>query len=661
MVTRDNTSQVLSTLRNNFPAGTSFSILAVTPDGKISIHASDILKPYTDKWYDEDVHKDARAAVETLPARKRSHISISLPVSSKISAKKAAANAAATAAATNTASQIISPSAPSEEEEVPSIAIPAEEGESLSLSTIRPRKKRRASAHLQESSIDTATFTPRKPRQRKNSTTGVKSVPNSTRIKKEADTPEGAQIESDWTTIDMMQEGEGDLNENNEDEEESEEEELQLEPLRIGDEEAVNKYIYNKFLQIQQLDCKTIAKCWIKVIEPKKQAHSPYNGGDSTKPWWWPEGAPHKEPDHLLKEDRLDVLLNIVRNGIAPICQLRASTDDAPLRATKKEILAEMYDVVDLELRLKEGNLDRDHIRFVKPFIKGNKRRKKRVPKTIRPGTSLPPKDKHKQEPTTTEIVDPTFSSIMESESNLASFFKKEEDQETADGVLVQRPDLAPDNSVYPGHSVSQIHDPQESYPRRQSTGALGAANPSDAPIVGSQHRSNNVPYPQHTSGRFGRDRLGTVNSPGAQFINQTSVHSSPSMTDVATHVFEFTPSPTSLSPYGANQSPRHAVGLMATTHADPAPGLYQYNSVFNQITYQIPSPGDITMEELYPSPVVPTNIFQPTFSGDAYSGFALDDTQSIQSYPPAPPPQFYPDPGMRDIAMTDGTNAYSV
>ncbi|KAK6496199.1 hypothetical protein TWF481_002223 [Arthrobotrys musiformis] len=664
MVTRDNTPQVLSILRNNFPAGTSFSILAVTPDGKISIHASDILKPYTDKWYDEDVHKDARAAVETLPARKRSHISISLPVTSKVSSKKAAAVAAAAAAASiaSTTSQIIPPPAPLDEEEVPGVSIPTEEGESpSSLSTIRPRKKRRSSAPSHEPSIDTTLLASRKPR-RKNSTAGVKSV--QTKIKKESETPEGLQTESDWTTIDMnmAQDGEGDPNENNEDEEDSEEDELQLEPLRIGDEDAVNKYIYNKFLQIQQLDCKTIAKCWIKVIEPKKQAHSPYNGGDSTKPWWWPEGAPHKEPDHLLKEDRLDVLLNIVRNGIAPICQLRASTDDAPLRATKKEILAEMYDVVDLELRLKEGNLDRDHIRFVKPFIKGNKRRKKRAPKTTQPRASLPLKDKQRRESVKTEIGDPVFGSIMESESTLSGVFKKEDDQETADGILVQRPDLATDGSAYPGRSVSQAHGPQDSYSRRQSTGVIGVPNPSDPPIIGSQNRSNSVPYPQHTSGHFGRDRLGTVNSPGTQFINQ-SVHSSPSMTEVQTHVFDFTPSPTSLSPYGTNQSPGHAVGLLTTTHADPPPSLYPYNSVFDhQIAYRIPSPGDITMEELYnPSPVVSTNIFQPTFSGDAYSGFALDDTQSIQNYPPPPPSQFYPDHGMRDITMTDGTNAYSI
>ncbi|KAK6330755.1 hypothetical protein TWF718_002956 [Orbilia javanica] len=643
MVTRDNTPQVLSTLRNNFPAGTSFSILAVTPDGKISIHASDILKPYTDKWYNEDVYKDARAAVATLPARKRSHISISLPPS-KISSKKAAATAAAAAAALATANQTISPPAPLEGEELTCTTILTEGGEAPSSSLERPRKKRRASVPSQESSIDPTASSLRKPRQRKNSTTGVKPVTNPTRIKKEPDTPEGAQPDSDWTPIDAMQDGEGDINENNEDEEESEEEELRLEPLCIGDEEAVNKYIYNKFLQIQQLDCKTIAKCWIKVIEPKKQAHSPYNGGDSTKPWWWPEGAPHKEPDHLLKEDRLDVLLNIVRNGIAPICQLRASTDDAPLRATKKEILAEMYDVVDLELRLKEGSLDRDHIRYVKPFVKGNKRRKKRAPKNTRPGAPLPPKDKHRREPTNTEIGDPAFSPIMESEPTFSGFFKKEEDQETADGILVQRLD----NSGYSGHSVCQAHGPQESYPRRQSTGVLGAINPSDAPIIGSQPRSNSVPYPQHPSGRFGGDRLGTVNSPGAQFMNQ-SVNSSPGMT----HVFEFTPSPTSLS-YGSNQSSENTVSLIATTHADN-PGLYPYNNVYDQLTYS----NDTIMDELYHSPVAPPHIFQPTFSGDAYSGFALDDTQSIQSYPPAVPSQFFPD-GIRDIPMTDSTGTYS-
>ncbi|KAK6342080.1 hypothetical protein TWF730_001560 [Orbilia blumenaviensis] len=628
MVTRDNTPQVLSTMRNNFPTGTSFSILAVTPDGKISIHASDILKPYADKWYNEDVKRDARAAVETLPARKRSHLPMSSPASGKSHSKKAAA---ATAAACTT-SQTIS-STVLEEEETQSVAtLPEEEASPSSLSTIRPpRKKRRASAPSQETPLDTAIFTPRKPRQRKNSSTGIKSVPNSTRIKREIDTPEGLQ-ETDWATGDTMQDGEGDLNENNEDDEDTEEEEeLQLEPLRIGDEVAVNKYIYNKFLQIQQLDCKTIAKCWIKVIEPKKQAHSPYNGGDSTKPWWWPEGAPHKEPDHLLKEDRLDVLLNIVRNGIAPICQLRASTDDAPLRATKKEILAEMYDVVDLELRLKEGNLDRDHIRYVKPFIKGNKRRKKRTPRHTQPKASLPPRDKNKRESMKAESGDPMFSSMMESESALASLCKKEEDQETADGILVQRPD----NPTYPG--MPQV-DSQESYSRRQSTGVIGAANPSDVPIVGSQHRSNSVPYVQHTSGRFGN-----VNAPGAQFISQ-SVHPSP-ITDVPTQIFEFTPSPTSLSPFGANQSP--AVSLLTGSPND----LYRY-PVYD---YH----GDIAMEELYPSPV-----YQPTtYSGDVYSGFALADGQSIQTYPPhptqPPPPHFYQDHGMRDIAMTDGTNTF--
>ena len=62
---------------------------------------------------------------------------------------------------------------------------------------------------------------------------------------------------------------------------------------------------------MQQVNCKSIAKVWIKMIEEKKQIHHPYNGGgekskwggDSakSKPRWWPEDVQHKEPDHLKK------------------------------------------------------------------------------------------------------------------------------------------------------------------------------------------------------------------------------------------------------------------------------------------------------------------------------------------------------------------------
>ena len=89
--------------------------------------------------------------------------------------------------------------------------------------------------------------------------------------------------------------------------------------LRIGDEEAVRKCYLDNLEAIQQVPCKYIAKAWVKVVEPKKQANHPYNGGSTkwmaiakfgkekqgymTAPSWWPEQdvCPHKEPDHIKK------------------------------------------------------------------------------------------------------------------------------------------------------------------------------------------------------------------------------------------------------------------------------------------------------------------------------------------------------------------------
>ena len=71
--------------------------------------------------------------------------------------------------------------------------------------------------------------------------------------------------------------------------------------LRISDKDAVTTFFETRFRQMQQLTCKVVAKAWIKVIEPKKQSNFPYNRGEEKKPAWWPVGARHKEPDHLMK------------------------------------------------------------------------------------------------------------------------------------------------------------------------------------------------------------------------------------------------------------------------------------------------------------------------------------------------------------------------
>lgn len=92
--------------------------------------------------------------------------------------------------------------------------------------------------------------------------------------------------------------------------------------IRVDDEARLKKYYEKAFDSFQQLNCRVIAKAFIKLVEPRKQVNYPYNGRrassspggerradpEMTKPPWWPAGVTHKEPDHLLKPGMLFVL-----------------------------------------------------------------------------------------------------------------------------------------------------------------------------------------------------------------------------------------------------------------------------------------------------------------------------------------------------------------
>lgn len=88
---------------------------------------------------------------------------------------------------------------------------------------------------------------------------------------------------------------------------------MDLMALKIGDTDKVTAYYESVFKRLQQLNCRMLAKSFIKLIEPRKQVRHPYNGGrgavpgergdpELTKPDWWPRDVIHKEPDHLRKE-----------------------------------------------------------------------------------------------------------------------------------------------------------------------------------------------------------------------------------------------------------------------------------------------------------------------------------------------------------------------
>ncbi|KAJ5989681.1 hypothetical protein N7481_004891 [Penicillium waksmanii] len=83
--------------------------------------------------------------------------------------------------------------------------------------------------------------------------------------------------------------------------------------ISIKDTNFLRRYYEKVFQNIQQTNCRILAKAYVKLIEPQKQVNHPYNGRklaggelhqlspDESKPPWWPPGVRHREPDHLLK------------------------------------------------------------------------------------------------------------------------------------------------------------------------------------------------------------------------------------------------------------------------------------------------------------------------------------------------------------------------
>jgi Protein of unknown function (DUF2841) len=88
-----------------------------------------------------------------------------------------------------------------------------------------------------------------------------------------------------------------------------------LDKFEISDVERLKDYLNDAFTSFQQINCRKLAKVWIRAIEPRKQVNFPYNarrkvkdsqtdsGAETTTEWWPPRHVcRHKEPDHLLKE-----------------------------------------------------------------------------------------------------------------------------------------------------------------------------------------------------------------------------------------------------------------------------------------------------------------------------------------------------------------------
>ncbi|KAF7114550.1 hypothetical protein CNMCM5793_009195 [Aspergillus hiratsukae] len=147
--------------------------------------------------------------------------------------------------------------------------------------------------------------------------------------------------------------------------------------LPLRDRRLLRKYYQKAFESLQQINCRTIAKAYVKLVEPRKQVNYPYNGRkliagisrqldpDMTKPAWWPLGVTHREPDHLPKAERVRLLVHILcelrdSRGIT-VAKLREADQSIRRQITPPErlqVLDEIYRVREEEESYLDGCLD---------------------------------------------------------------------------------------------------------------------------------------------------------------------------------------------------------------------------------------------------------------------------------------------------------------
>jgi len=162
---------------------------------------------------------------------------------------------------------------------------------------------------------------------------------------------------------------------------------IKTQQLEIGDDVEVEKFYNVRFKDMQQSSCKIMGKAFVKLIEPKKQTHHPYTKGAAKAPPWWPETTGenhvrHREPDHLLKPERIRLLVHILKMVIEPrhkqqpavqklelnVRKLEEVTMEAmsnwfndkehPENGDKKRYLKEIFKVAKQQERYKDDQID---------------------------------------------------------------------------------------------------------------------------------------------------------------------------------------------------------------------------------------------------------------------------------------------------------------
>lgn len=143
--------------------------------------------------------------------------------------------------------------------------------------------------------------------------------------------------------------------------------------LKIGDEAEVKKFYETRFKDLQQSACKVIGKAFVKFVEPKKQTHHPYTGKNDKAPKWWPcmtgnNAVRHIEPDHLLKPERVNLLVHILRMIVEPPEKQHESVLKLGLNVKKLELVTN--EMMSIWFNDKEHRDNKDKRPFLKEIFK---------------------------------------------------------------------------------------------------------------------------------------------------------------------------------------------------------------------------------------------------------------------------------------------------
>ncbi|KAJ5308632.1 hypothetical protein N7508_004011 [Penicillium antarcticum] len=147
--------------------------------------------------------------------------------------------------------------------------------------------------------------------------------------------------------------------------------------ISVKDRDLLRHYYEKIFQNLQQTNCRVLAKAYVKLVEPRKQVNYPYNGRkiiagrtqqlspEATKPPWWPSGVSHREPDHLPKVERIRLLVHILceLHESHGVTTARLKECDQPIRrqilpVDRLEILDEAYRVREEEENFQTGVKD---------------------------------------------------------------------------------------------------------------------------------------------------------------------------------------------------------------------------------------------------------------------------------------------------------------